>query len=88
MALARRRLPCLARHGARRWLAAEAMAYQPISLSSSMIRKVGLFLGLQAPVELLCKATRNMLNDIDLIVYDMAGTTVQERLNHVKPGPV
>ena len=24
------------------------------------------------------KATRNLLNDIDLIVYDMAGTTVQD----------
>jgi len=27
---------------------------------------------------MLRKATRNLLNDIDLIVYDMAGTTVQE----------
>ena len=42
MASAWRRLPCLARQavGARRWLAADA--YQPISLSSSMIRKVRL----------------------------------------------
>ena len=30
------------------------------------------------PKKLNFKATRNLLNDIDLIVYDMAGTTVQD----------
>ena len=30
------------------------------------------------PKKVNLKATRNLLNDIDLIVYDMAGTTVQD----------
>jgi len=38
------------------------MPYSPITLSPKMLRK----------------ATRNVLHDIDLIVCDMAGTTVQE----------
>ena len=32
------------------------------------------------------QATRNLLNDIDLIVYDMAGTTVQELQGKTKQG--
>ncbi|OLQ05744.1 Phosphonoacetaldehyde hydrolase [Symbiodinium microadriaticum] len=40
----------------------EKASYQPITLSPTMLRK----------------ATRTLLNEIDLVVYDMAGTTVQE----------